>query len=157
MTAEYPYAKDGAVVDQEDGTEVEYEDFDQLARHAMATLAAIEEAKLQRIEIELRCADGHDWFDPSNNWYRDNPQTRYRCKRRGCQGEKAEPGWLPFEPKPHPWNIFNQGQCTGPGCYSCGVDEMNQMIADLPPPSITRGGIRFPTSDQMESVFREGQ
>lgn len=110
----------------------------------------------QIVAIQLACYEGHDWHTGSNSWNREQKTVGYYCQRDGCEGEKTETGWLAFEEKPHPWNIFNQGQCTGPGCYNCGLDAMEKAF-ELPVIGFRRGGIQFPVTDQMESAFREAQ
>lgn len=156
--SKYPYAKDGNVYISEeseahDGTD----NLDQLAQYAHDIFTAISQAKTQRVEIEAKCADGHEWGDPTNNWHPEHPETMWYCAQPGCRGQKSEPGWLPFEPKQHPNNIWNRGQCTGPGCYTCGLQQMYDLINSAAPIQIRRGGIRFPTPPAMENAFQEAR
>lgn len=116
-------------------------------------LFAAATAQRQLQLIEAACAGGHDWSEPVNHWTRDN--RVYHCTRDGCEADMEAPGRIPFEPKPHEWNIINKGQCTGLGCYSCDIEGFDVVMdGALGLVGITRGGIKFAVAPTIEDAWK---
>jgi hypothetical protein len=147
-------AEHGNIIDGD----YEWSDLDDCRAHARELLLACDEAEIQRVAIAAACADGHDWGGGINCQCNGVKYTFSICLRDGCEADMREDGWLPFEPKTHDGYVDWEHkpvvvECTGPGCDAC----MYEAAANLPPISITRGGIQFPTPPAIVDAFDEAQ